>query len=410
MKKHPQLWWQSRINRLGLFIGFWTLLGLINVGQSYFAHLSRGAPFDFSSALLLGVSDWYVWAALTPLIIWLGRRFRLDRRPLLLNLFVHVVMTLLCVMTVVVLAVPVYMVLYPPTELPLVVQRTFWGLVRGYLQGYLVFYSWVYWAILGVGYALEYHGRFRDRERDAAQLAAQLVQAQLQVLKMQLHPHFLFNTLNTISALVHQDVDVADRMIARLGELLRTTLQNAGTNEVSLRQELEFIEPYLEIEQARLGDRLAISMDVDPDTMDAYVPNLLLQPLVENAIRHGIAPTTAQARIEIRARRANGELRLAVSDNGIGMRDVPESSRQGVGLANTRARLCQLYGHRQHLKLAETPGGGVTVDLVLPFHEAADGRTDAKDGPAASAAREWLTTAAANNQKAQDFGPASEHP
>src|SRR5262249_43474578 len=150
---------------------------------------------------------------------------------------------------------------------------------------YLVYYLWIYWAILGIGHALAYYRKYRAHERAALQLETQLAQAQLQVLKMQLHPHFLFNTLHAISALMHQDVDVADRMLARLAELLRSTLETAGTQEVPLKQELEFVELYLEIEQARLGPRLAVSVEADPDAMDAYVPNLILQPLVENAVR-----------------------------------------------------------------------------------------------------------------------------
>jgi LytS/YehU family sensor histidine kinase len=187
---------------------------------------------------------------------------------------------------------------------------------------------------------------------------------------MQLHPHFLFNTLNAVSALMHQDVELADRMIARLGDLLRTTLDNADKQEVPLQQEIDFIRPYLEIEQARLGTRLSIGIDIDPNTVDARVPNLILQPLVENAVRHGIAPRPGPGRIEISARRENGHLHIQVRDDGAGIKQI-DRLKEGVGLSNTRARLEQLYGpaHRFELK----NGHGFTVSVTLPFRDAVGG-------------------------------------
>ncbi len=185
---------------------------------------------------------------------------------------------------------------------------------------------------------------------------------------MQLHPHFLFNTLHAIWTLMHKDVETADRMLARLSDLLRITLENSGMQEVPLKQELAFLEPYLEIEQTRFGDRLSVQLDVEPDTLDALVPNLLLQPLVENAIRHGIAPRAAGGRIRISAKRENAKLRVQVRDNGAG---IPESEREvlkeGVGLTNTRARLQQLYGAGHRLELHNAVDGGLEVTLELPF-------------------------------------------
>src|SRR5262249_40591374 len=182
-------------------------------------------------------------------------------------------------------------------------------------------------------------------ELKASQLEARLAQAQLQALKMQLHPHFLFNTLHAISALMRKDVEEADRMITRLSDLLRLTLENVGAQEATLRQELEILGRYLEIEQRRFGDRLQVKMEIEPETLDARAPNLILQPLVENAIRHGIAPRSAPGLIEIRASRAGDKLELQVRDNGVGLpTDHREPIKEGVGLANTRARLEQLYG------------------------------------------------------------------
>src|SRR5262249_30799323 len=199
-----------------------------------------------------------------------------------------------------------------------------------------------YWAILTVAHVVSYHRQLRQRELLASQLEAKLAQTQLQILKMQLHPHFLFNTLNAISALIHQDVELADRMIARLGDLLRSTLDSANQQEVPFKQELDFIQPYLEIEKARLGPRLTVELQIDPAVLDAKAPNLTLQPLGETATRHGIAVRPGPGRIRIQAGRANGSLQLSVADSGPGLQ-APPAALKGIGLANTRARLEKLY-------------------------------------------------------------------
>jgi len=234
-------------------------------------------------------------------------------------------------------------------------------------------YLVVYWTIVGVGHALAYYRKYREREMLAIMLESRLAQTQLQMLKMQLQPHFLFNTLNAISALMHQDVELADQMLARLAQLLRATLESAGTQEVPLKQELEFVELYLEIEQARFGPRLVVHIDAEAETMDAGVPNLILQPLVENAIRHGIAPRPQTGHIEIRARRENGELRVEIMDDGPGLAgDSSVPQREGVGLTNTRARLRQLYGNAHQFTLANRAGGGLVVTVCVPFREIPD--------------------------------------
>jgi sensor histidine kinase YesM len=225
-----------------------------------------------------------------------------------------------------------------------------------------------YWAILGVIYAFNYYRKYREHELKASHLETQLAQAQLQALKMQLHPHFLFNTLHAISSLMRKDVEAADSMITRLSDLLRLTLETTGVQEVTLRQELEFLERYLEIEQTRFRDRLTVRMEIEPETLDARVPNLILQPLVENAIRHGIAPRSAPGWIEIRATHDDRMLHLQVRDNGPGLPpDLEAEMKEGVGLANTRARLEQLYGAAQRFDLNNAAEGGLIVSLTLPF-------------------------------------------
>jgi LytS/YehU family sensor histidine kinase len=229
----------------------------------------------------------------------------------------------------------------------------------------------IYWVILAFGHALDYYYEFQGERARAGQLAAQLAQAELHALKMQLHPHFLFNTLHSISALLHEDIDAADQMIECLGNFLRLTLSNAGLQEVPLRQEMEFIRCYLEIEQIRFQDRLTVRMDIDPQTLDAQVPNLLWQPLVENAIKHGIEPQAAPGGcIEIGVHRDKDLLRLYVQDNGPGLPGGSSgecSFREGVGLSNTRARLQQLYGTSYRFELTNAAQGGVLVLLEIPF-------------------------------------------
>jgi LytS/YehU family sensor histidine kinase len=208
------------------------------------------------------------------------------------------------------------------------------------------------------------------------------MQAELQALKMQLHPHFLFNTLHSISALLHQDVNAADRMIARLGEFLRLTLDNSGENEVTLQQEMAFLKCYLDIERIRFQDRLTVHYDVDPETLDALVPNLVWQPIVENAIRHGIAPRSDPGQIDIRCRRLGAKLQLQVKDDGPGLQETSGSGgpvNRGVGLANTRERLKQLYGRNHWFGMCNGLDKGLVVTLEIPF-KAASGESPANVG------------------------------
>jgi len=228
-------------------------------------------------------------------------------------------------------------------------------------------------------HALNYYHERREREIQAAALAAQLAQAQLQTLKMQLQPHFLFNTLNSISALNHEDPRAANRMIARLSELLRLTLENDGAQEVSLLQELDFLKRYLEIQQVRFGDRLNVRFDVTPETLEARVPNLLLQPLVENAIQHGIAPFAARGEISIQASCENGLLCLRVTDNGPGLpAPKPSGPPEGVGLANTRARLQQIYSNAHRFELRNGTEQGAVAEVRIPFQTAAGPNTESR--------------------------------
>jgi LytS/YehU family sensor histidine kinase len=229
----------------------------------------------------------------------------------------------------------------------------------------------IYMGVVGIASAYRYYQKYRERELQASQLEARLAQSRLQVLKMQLHPHFLFNTLNAISELIYKDAESADRMLTDLSDLLRLSFENLEVQEIPLKQELEFLEKYLEIEQMRFHDRLAVNMSISPDALDASVPNMILQPLVENAIKHGIAPRSSGGRIDINAARSNGHLEIEVSDDGLG---VPfgdlENLPEGVGLSNTRRRLRHLYGNNHRFGLKKLETGGLEVSLEIPFRPA----------------------------------------
>jgi sensor histidine kinase YesM len=231
----------------------------------------------------------------------------------------------------------------------------------------------VYGMILGVGYAFSYYSRYRERELRASQLESQLAQAQLQALKMQLHPHFLFNTLNGIAGLVRdRNNKAAVSMIAGLSDLLRHTLENAGRQEVPLREELEFLELYLDIQQMRFPDRLNVQMKIATEALDAQVPNLILQPLVENAIRHGVSLRASSGTVGVSARRDDGFLEMKVYDDGPGLNSqlIAEDRAGhggGIGLSNTRARLRQLYGERYRFDVHDRDEGGVEAVISIPF-------------------------------------------
>jgi two-component system, LytTR family, sensor kinase len=320
----------------------------------------RGQPVPWGHVLRHGLLEAYLWAFATLAIFWLARRFPLERGRMLRSSAVHLVGALVLSLARVVVhgrAEPAGGWL-PERSF----DRQFWGS----FHQYLLFYA----LLLGIAHAVLYHGRYRERERAAERLAAGLTEARLQALKMQLQPHFLFNTLNAISALIPAEAKPARRMVARLGDLLRIALEHEETQEVTLREELAFLEPYLEIEQARLEDRLTVVMEIAPETLDARVPHLVLQPLVENAIRHGIAPRIEPGRVEISATSGADDrfLHLEVRDDGPGVdRDNQARTRKGVGLANIQSRLEQLYDGEHRFELENHPEGGVVVRISLPF-------------------------------------------
>ena len=358
---------ESRWKRWLLLFLFCELLGLIDALRSYISAYRNGkANLDMITALRWDLSAWLFWVFFIPVVIRLSRRFPINRASWYRNLPVHFAVGLL-------LAIG-------KTLFPFIFQIFFFEEFNVTLQW---FYGWFhvlvtdlltafffYALVVVFGHALTYYRQYREEELRTSQLQTQLANAQLEALKMQLQPHFLFNTLHSISALQFEDVNAAQKMTSRLGDFLRLTLENTNTQIVSLKREMEFLQCYLAIESIRFGKRLTTKFEIDKQTLDAEVPNLILQPLVENAIKHGISKQLKPGIIRISSRIEKDRLHLEIADNG-GSFDNNGNSvknmKKGVGLRNTFERLQQLYGKNHDFKLEVAPEGGLLVVLDIPL-------------------------------------------
>ena len=350
----------SRWRWMLIVAALWTLYALMSAKQTVL--VLAASEGDEHARPMVEFLPWalatmWFWALLTPGIVWLARRFRIDRPRWARRVALHLAFAVAIAVIDVAwdMWVRPYVTAYP--RRPLLV--AFLNQVDSNLFQYFV--------IVAVTHSLDYYRLYRERRLQTAELSAELARAQLEVLKMQLQPHFLFNTLNSIAELVHEDANAADRMVTRLGDFLRLSLDHAGRQEVPLRQELQFLHAYLDIERIRFGERLRVRENVAADVQDAYVPNLVLQPLVENAIRHGIAKHARSGLIEITARRNGDRLELEVGDNGGGLLAPTDGLHEGIGLRNTRSRLQRLYGEEHSLMLRNRTMGGVIVTLTMPY-------------------------------------------
>ena len=317
-----------------------------------------GEPVSLRSVLPAELIFTYAGALLAPLVMRFAQRFPLRGQEVNRNLAVHMVAMIAFVLVHVALFSLATVLLAPGMDLPSLPR-----VLGRSLLSWTVFDAIVYCALVTVNHAVIYYRVSKDRALRASQLEASLAQAQLQMLRMQLQPHFLFNTLHSISALMHKDVRRADSMVAALSDLLRMSLQNIGAQEVALQSELDFLQRYVEIMHLRFGDRLKVSIDIDPETRDARVPNLFFQPLVENSFRHGFGDL-GQGSITISVRRDGDMLRCDVVDDGRGLRT---GHKDGVGLASTRSRLSHLYGDNYVFTMRGAPNEGVHVTVVIPF-------------------------------------------
>jgi hypothetical protein len=350
-----------------LFVSLiWLVPGLIQAATTYVTFAIKSEPIPLVDALIWRVPEWQVWALGTPAVIWLSRRAPVWRAPWT--------------------SVPLHLALCTIVSAGDVVTHFYCGRLAGqepYIHhDMLDFAPWmllktaffemlVYASIIVADQALAYQQRYREAAVQKAQLEARLAEAQLDALKMQLHPHFLFNTINAISVLMRKgDSAAAVRMLGGLSDLLRRSLTSLHVETVPLDEELDFIERYLDIEEMRFPDRLRVSIDIDPEAGKAKVPCLILQPIVENAIEHGIAPRVSGGTITISARIVGDRLRIEVRDDGVGLHDAGRPKGHGVGLSNVRKRLAQLYRDNHTFTLEPgTPNGAIAV-LELPVEAA----------------------------------------
>lgn len=371
-------WRLSRVEVLGI-LAFWTVFAVLAAGNRILDPRGPGVEGALQTGpVVLAFVQSYVWALLTPLIFWLSRRYGVEREDWFSRVFVLAVVGI-----GIAIAVDLAMGFFRFHLFPSPRSRRFgFSPLRSVAGLWFLNELVVYFAVLAAGFARAYFQRLQARQEEAvrlqaetARLHAQLADARLQTLRMQVNPHFLFNTLHAVSALVERDPRGVRKMIARLSELLRYTLEGSSEQEVPLQQELKFLDDYLEIMRIRFQGRLQVTTEAEPGVLDALVPNLILQPLVENAIEHGVARVEGIGQIAVRAERSGERLVLQVGDNGPPPNGAGAPPREGLGLANTRARLEQLYGAAQRLALEPAEGGGLSARIELPYHTAAEVRS-----------------------------------
>jgi hypothetical protein len=340
--------------RRGATIVVWVLAAVFATRAALFF---PGPPtMDWQKLLIRIFSDWVVWLLFAPAIVALSRKFPFDGNGWRIALPVHFAAALFALVVHALIRRSLgAVIMWIPSD-PLSVLL--------YAQAHINFMT--YWAVVGATHIYDYYSRYRERELRAAELERQLTRAQLDALTSQLQPHFLFNTMNSISAFMRTDAERADRMLARLSELLRATLQHNNAQEITLRQELHFVDQYLEIQQERFADLLTIERDVGQETLDALLPPLILQPIVENAVQHGIAARLNGGRLTIIARRDDDMLEVRVIDSG-GEKAQEATTGTGIGLANTQRRLEQLYGQDFELRLHHVPAHGSELLMRIPF-------------------------------------------
>jgi two-component system, LytTR family, sensor kinase len=341
---------------------FWTGLAVFFASQMVL--LSRGR-ISWGQALALTTPRWYVWGLLTPAVFWFDRRFG-SKQSLAGRVALHVPVGIACTLLSIVIRLvsrPIRGSPWPSSIADFFLERFYWDLL-------------IYAVIAGVSISRDYAARVQQRERQAHELALQatdlerrLVEARLQSLRAQLQPHFLFNALNTISAFTETNPQNARRLMGQLGDLLRASLTHGARPFVTLGEELTFLDDYLAIESARFEGRIVVSVHADDDALDVMVPSFLLQPLVENAIRHGVAPRLSGGRVEVTASRNGSGITVRVRDDGVGLpHGWRLEDRAGVGLGNVASRLEHLYGREDLLRIVPNPSGGVEVQLDLPSH------------------------------------------
>lgn len=362
------------LQRIIIFSAGWILLAFLFSGLTYFSNAqgARPRPFEWKN-VFLSQAIIYSWAILSSLIVFFAKRFRFEQRNWWRLLPAHLV------------AAVVFLLLHTAIHAIFVkIVDPAPGAENGDFFAFTLRTTIIRWSVdlptycflLSTIYVVDFYRHFQAEKLKSSELKAALATSQLNALKMQIHPHFLFNTLNSISALIHKDQKAADKMVARLGDFLRMTLESSGEREVSLKQEMDFVGRYLEIESVRFQDRLVVKMDIDQETLSARVPNLILQPIVENAIKHGISQQESVESLIISSKRQGDRLQIRVEDGGPRLQpsngNGKGSKSVGIGLANTRARLAHLYEGNYHFEIKNAVPHGVIVTLEIPFETIKD--------------------------------------
>jgi len=352
--------WSGRAKAAAVILGLWSAYAVNETLHSYFQLQIWEKPMPLGRVAFGEFSFAYLCAAFTPAVLWIGARFRIARPNIVRNLAVHAISAIVFMTVVRMLWEVIYV---PPKAFyfgGITLRKTLYAVFGTYeetLSAYVL--------ILLAGYLHDYYTRYRKESVRAARLRTEMVQAQLQSLKMQIQPHFLFNTLHTISALVKESPGRAERTIARLSDLLRLTLEHGKNSEIRLEDELKMVQLYLDIECTRYEERLSVEYQIDDETRAAIVPSFILQPLIENAIRHGIAHAPGPGHIVVTSEHHDANLFLKVRNTGEGLRRT--TFREGVGLSATRSRLAFLYGDRYQFVLRGLTSGEVEASIVLPF-------------------------------------------
>jgi len=351
--------WSSG-RRLAVITGVWCFFATLLTVNNYVYPAMMGQPVSWRDAARFPVINYAIWTLFTPVILFFCERIRQLHCKAGFWIAAHSAFALLILLVNAAAWIPFAQFGDELVNVP----RVSWHFVSILFWQSVAWNLWMYWVIVGIFYGLDYYFGARDAQMRAVQLEGQLAKAELEVLKSQLQPHFLFNTLNLVSSLIHTDAASADDMVGDLGALLRMSLESHAAQEVSLAEEMKALELYLNIQRLRFQDTLTVEIKIDPKTLEARVPHLILQPLVENAFRHGISKRVGPGLLKIESENGNGVLKVRVSDNGPGAKTQIENA--GIGLSNTRARLERLYGGRAAVKVDNLPSG-FSVELQFPL-------------------------------------------
>lgn len=346
-----------------MVVAGWLFLGFLLSLEVHFNNRASmpWKPLNFVDTAIPQFGRAMMWALMAPLILKLRERMPLSRGHWVGGVGFHVGMSFIVMATYYLGRILSYTILSDEKMV-----GEFWAIAAKSFYGRNIIDMAFYWGVIAFGYSLEIHERYKSEELKSAQLEARLVETELKALREQLRPHFLFNTMNTIAVLVREKKnDAAVTLLAQLSSLLRMSLDTGRTHEVTLREEMNFLERYIEIQKARFSDRLSVSVEIEPAALEARIPNLLLQPLVENAILHGVAAKSGPGKVQVKGRIEGGNLHLHVCDDGPGFA-VGGATREGIGLANTRERIAKIYGVHGQIRLKSEPGCGVAVEIVLP--------------------------------------------